>query len=99
MGGLTIQVEEFLDFMKQAFASVRQPGQRNVWGHPDSNRKHVQPAPHLAPEFETWQQDTARQLRSNEQRLTQLDRDMIDEIVQDEAFLERLSNVERIIQP
>jgi len=89
-------------------SSVRSTGKRNVWGHPASNRKNVQPSrcqeheagsPHLAPEFVTWQQETARQFRQNKQLLTQLNKDMMDEIEQEKAFLERLGNVERRIQP
>mmetsp|Transcript_18890 Transcript_18890/g.36384 ORF Transcript_18890/g.36384 Transcript_18890/m.36384 type:complete len:638 (-) Transcript_18890:84-1997(-) len=72
------------------------------WGHPDSERKHVLPSkyqeiegPHLAPEFVTWQQKTVRQLRMNEELLTHLNEELMDEMAQEKAFSERLGNVER----
>jgi len=89
--------------MRLPMSSLQQPGKTHVEGHLDSDRTQVQPcksgSPQLVPECVIWQQDTERQLRLNEQLLTQLNKDMIDEIVQEKDFLERLGNVERSILP
>jgi len=85
--------------MRGLTGSLRQPMERNVWGHPDSDRKHVQPSKYQKPRLAPWQNDNARQFQMNEQLLTQLNKDLKDEIAHDQAFLERLSNLERKIQP